>query len=111
MTVTLYHNPRCSTSRKALELLREHGVEPQIVEYLKVGWDEPTLRRLAKSTGLGLKGLLRQREEASRVLASASDADILKAVLADPVLIERPIAEGPKGARVGRPVDRVLEVF
>jgi Arsenate reductase and related proteins, glutaredoxin family len=111
VAVTLYHNPRCSTSRKALDLLRENGVEPVVVEYLKVGWTADTLRRLARETGVGLKGLLRQREEDARALATASDTEILKAALANPVLIERPIVEGPKGARIGRPVEQVLEVL
>lgn len=111
MAVTLYHNPRCSTSRKALDLLREKGVEPTVVEYLKTGWDAATLRRLAQDTGVGLKGLLRQREAEAQALATASDAEILKAALANPVLIERPIVESPKGARIGRPVERVLEIL
>ncbi|WP_392355127.1 hypothetical protein V8F63_11125 [Brevundimonas sp. LF-1] len=53
MTVTLYHNPKCSTSRKALELLRDRGLEPTVVEYLKTGWDAETLNRLARGTGGG----------------------------------------------------------
>lgn len=111
MTVTLFHNPRCSTSRKALELLREKGIEPTVVEYLKTGWTAERLNHLAKATGVGLKGLLRQREEDAKALATASDAEILKAALANPVLIERPIIETPKGARIGRPVETILEVL
>ena len=113
MSVVLYHNPKCSTSRNALALLRERGIEPTVVEYLKTGWDRATLERLASSTGLGLRGLLRAKEAAARGLlkANASDADILKAALAEPILIERPIIETDKGARVGRPVERVLEVL
>ena len=113
MTVTLYHNPRCSTSRKALELLRDKGVEPRVVEYLKTGWDVATLNRLAAATGGGLEGLLRGKEAGAKALinAGADDAAILEAVLAEPVLIERPIVETPRGARIGRPVERVLEVL
>ena len=113
MTVTLYHNPKCSTSRKALELLQEKGVRPTVVEYLKTGWDAAVLRRLAAATGLGLRGLLRTKEEAARALIArnASDDDILAAAVADPILIERPIVETPKGARIGRPVERILDVI
>lgn len=113
MPVTLFHNPRCSTSRNALALLRERGVEPEIVDYLKTGWDVATLNRLAAETGVGLKGLLRNREEGARALlaADATDADILKAMIADPILVERPIVETGKGARIGRPIERVLEVL
>lgn len=113
MTVTLFHNPKCSTSRKALDLLRERGVEPLVVEYLKAGWDRATLQRLAASNGGGVRGLLRKREaRAAELLASeASDAVILDAMIAEPVLVERPIVEAPKGARVGRPLERVLEVL
>ena len=111
--VTILHNPRCSTSRDALALLRERGVEPEIVEYLKVGWDAATLARLAAATGLGLRGLLRTREEGAKTLlaADADDAAILDAMLADPVLVEHPIVETAKGARIGRPIERVLEIL
>lgn len=113
MTVVLYHNPKCSTSRNALALLRDRGIEPTVVEYLKTGWDAATLRRLAKTTGAGLGGLLRSKEAGAKALleADASEGDILQAVLAEPVLIERPIVETEKGARIGRPVEKVLEVL
>ncbi len=113
MAVTLFHNPRCSTSRNALALLRERGVEPEVVEYLKTGWDAATLNRLAAETGGGLRGLLRTKEEGAKALlaAGASDAVILKAMIAEPILVERPIVETDKGARIGRPIERVLEVL
>ena len=113
MAVVLYHNPRCSTSRNALALLQDQGVEPEVVEYLKTGWDAATLRRLAEATGLGLRGLLRTKEDAAKALIArdASDNDILAAALADPILIERPLVETPKGARIGRPVERIHEVI
>ena len=113
MTVTLYHNPKCSTSRKALELLQDKGIKAEVVEYLKAGWDAQTLDRLAKSTGKGFTGLLRGREEEAKALiaANADDATIRAAMMANPVLVERPIVESPKGARVGRPLETVLEVL
>lgn len=111
--ITLYHNPKCSTSRNALTLLREQGVEPVVVEYLKTGWDRETLDRLAARTGLGLSGLLRRKEADAAALldAHADDAAVMAAVLAKPVLIERPIVESDKGAVIGRPVDRILELI
>lgn len=109
MTVTLYHNPRCSTSRKALEMLRQQGVEPRIVEYLKTGWDRPTLERLAAGAG-GARVLLRAKEPGAAGLAGATDEALIAAMIADPILVERPVAESEKGVRVGRPPERVLEV-
>ncbi len=113
MSVVLYHNPKCSTSRNALALLREQGVEPTVVEYLKTGWDRETLERLASRTGLGLSGLLRRKEAAAKVLldTGADDEAVLAAAIAQPILIERPIVETDKSAVIGRPVERVLEVL
>lgn len=113
MSVTLFHNPKCSTSRNALALLREKGVEPTVVEYLKTGWDRPTLERLATKTGLGVTGLLRKKEAQAAALlaAGADDATIIAAAVAQPILIERPIAESDRGAVIGRPVERVLDVL
>lgn len=113
MSVVLYHNPKCSTSRNALALLREQGVEPTVVEYLKTGWDRETLERLASRTGLGLSGLLRKKEAAAKTLldAGADDTAILAAAIAQPILIERPIVETDKGAVIGRPVEQVLAVL
>lgn len=113
MSVILYHNPKCSTSRKAVELLAEKGVQAEVVEYLKTGWDAATLDRLAQKTGVGLKGLLRKREARTGELieAGASDDQIRAEMIANPVLVERPIIETDKGARIGRPLERVLEVL
>ena len=113
MTVTTFHNPKCSTSRKALELLLEKGVQPTVVEYLKTGWDAATLDRLAKETGVGLSGLLRKREPRTAELleSGASEDAIRAAMLADPVLVERPIVQTAKGARIGRPVENILHIL
>jgi arsenate reductase len=113
MSVILYHNPKCSTSRKAVDLLAEKGVEAQVVEYLKTGWDAQTLDRLAQKTGVGLKGLLRKREarRAELIEEGASDDQIRAEMIANPVLVERPIVETDKGARIGRPLESVLEVL
>nr|WP_314433846.1 arsenate reductase (glutaredoxin) [uncultured Brevundimonas sp.] len=113
MSVTVFHNPKCSTSRNALALLREKGVEPTVVEYLKTGWDRVTLERLAARTGVGMAGLLRKKEADAKALldAEADDEAIIAAAIAQPILIERPIAETAKGAVIGRPVERVLDVL
>ena len=113
MSVILYDNPKCSTSRNALAMLREQGVEPTVVEYPKTGWDRETLERLASRTGLGLSGLLRRKEADAKVLldTGADDEAILAAAIAQPILIERSIVETDKGAVIGRPVERVLEVL
>lgn len=113
MTPIVYHNPKCSTSRKALELLAEKGVTFEVVEYLKAGWDGETLDRLAQKTGVGLKGMLRKREARSAELidGGASDDDIRAAMIKEPVLVERPIVETDKGARIGRPLESVLDIL
>ncbi|MNS71331.1 Arsenate reductase [compost metagenome] len=113
MTVTIFHNPKCSTSRKALELLQEKGVQPTVVEYLKTGWDAATLDRLAEQTGGGLAGLLRKREpRTAELLESGASEDVIRAaMIADPVLVERPIVQSAKGARIGRPVENILHIL
>lgn len=113
MPVTLFHNPKCSTSRNALALLREKGVEPRVVEYVKTGWDRATLERLAAKTGAGVAGLLRKKEAEAAVLlaAGAEDEAIIAAAVARPTLIERPLVESDTGAVIGRPVERVLDVL
>lgn len=113
MSVTVFHNPKCSTSRNAIALLREKGVEPTVVEYLKTGWDRATLERLAARTGVGMAGLLRKKEADAKALldAGADDEAIIAAAIAQPILIERPIVETDKGAVIGRPVERVLDVL
>ena len=113
--VTLYHNPRCSTSRHALELLRERGVEPTIVEYLKNPPSRDELRRIAQATGEPLRALLRTKQpeylEQGLGNPALTDDQLLDAMLATPVLINRPIVVTGKGARLGRPLERVLEVL
>lgn len=111
MSVTLFHKPTCSTSRNALALLRERGIEPVVVDYMKAGWDRATLERLGRATGGGVRGLLRTKEAGAKALLDANDDTLIAAMVADPVLVERPIVETPKGARIGRPVERVLEVI
>ena len=113
--VTIYHNPKCSTSRNALALLRERGIEPRIVEYLKTPPTREELQRIAQATGRPLRALLRTKQP--EVLAQGlddptlTDEQLLDAMLATSVLIERPIVVTPLGARLGRPLEAVLDVL
>ena len=113
--VTLYHNPNCSTSRNALALLRERGIEPVVVEYLKTPPSRDELKAIAAAAGEPLRALLRTRqvEYAEQGLdnPALTDDQLLDAMLATPVLINRPIVVTPQGARLGRPLERVLEVL
>jgi arsenate reductase (glutaredoxin) len=113
--VVIYHNPNCGTSRNTLALLREKGVEPKVVEYLKAGWTEPQLKALFARMGVSPRDVLRVRgtdaEERGLTDPGASDAAILKAMTENPVLVERPIVVTPKGAVLGRPMERVLDLL
>ena len=113
-TVTLFHNPRCSTSRNALALLRERGIEPHIVDYLKSPPTREQWQALGQATGEPLHGLLRTKETLYGGLGlspSSSDAQILDALVAHPVLLTRPVVQTELGARVGRPIEKILEVL
>ena len=111
-SVTIYHNPACGTSRKTLELLRERGYAPTVVEYLKTGWTRPQLEGLLKKMGAAPRDILRPKETAEFGLdAASSDDAILDAMVAHPILVNRPIVETPTGARLGRPMEVVLEVL
>jgi|SRR5690606_20976890 len=111
----LYHNPRCSKSRGALELLQENGVEPRIVRYLETPPDLATLRDLLTKLGMAPRELLRRSEDEYRELnladPSLDDQAILKAMAEHPKLIERPILVVGARAVVGRPPERVLELI
>ncbi|MNR43057.1 Arsenate reductase [compost metagenome] len=88
-------------------------MQPVVVEYLKTGWDAATLDRLAKETAVGLTGMLRKREaKAVELLDSGASDDVIRAaMIAEPVLVERPIVQTGKGARIGRPVESILEIL
>jgi arsenate reductase len=114
-TVTIWHNPKCGTSRNVLEMIRQSGVEPTVVEYVKAGWDRATLERLAAETGAGARGLMRVKGTPAEALGltapGVADAAILDAMVADPILVERPIVQTPKGARLCRPSERVFDLL
>jgi arsenate reductase (glutaredoxin) len=109
----IFHNPKCSTSRKTLELLRDNGVEPRIVQYLKTPPSRNELVAMIRDAGIDVRGAVRKRESlyAELGLADASDDQLLDAMAEHPILIERPFVVTPKGTRLARPVDRVREIL
>lgn len=114
MSVTLYHNPRCSKSRQALALLEERGVTPVIVDYMKQPLSVPALTEIMKQLGIGAGDWLRAKEAKAKELGLTKDTaskKILAAMSAYPQLIERPVVVTDKGARIGRPPEKILEVL
>lgn len=113
--VTIWHNPNCSNSRNALALLRERGIEPTVVQYLKDTPDRATLLATVRATGEPVRALLRDKEalcaELGLLDAGKTDDELLDAMLAHPVLINRPVVITSKGARLCRPPERVLELI
>jgi arsenate reductase (glutaredoxin) len=113
--ITIYHNPRCSKSRATLELLREHGYEPRIVEYLKNPPSEQELKSILKLLGLEPRDLMRHKEE-EYTRENLDDPaltrnELIKALHAHPRLIERPIVLANGKAALGRPPESVLEIL
>jgi len=113
--VTIYHNPRCSKSRQTLQLLQDKGIEPTVVEYLKEPPSEQTLRDVLKKLGLRPIEVIRRKEQPFKDLGLAEKQDdddaLIAAMVANPVLIERPIVVKGKAARLGRPPEQVLEIL
>jgi arsenate reductase len=113
MAVTIYHNPRCNTSRRTLALLREKGVEPTIVEYLKTPYTAAQLRTLLRQLKMPAKRLVRKREAAAAGIdpeALPEDA-LIAAMVAHPIIVERPIVVSAGKAALGRPPEAVLSVL
>jgi arsenate reductase len=115
MTVTIYHNPSCGTSRNTLAMIRQSGEEPVIVEYLKHPPDRARLRALADAMGLPIRALLREKATPYAELDLGNpkwtDDQLLDFMLAHPILIQRPIVETSKGTRICRPSETVLELL
>jgi arsenate reductase len=115
MKATIYHNPRCGTSRSTLDLLQQAGAEVTIVDYLKEPPSREELERLFGRAGIAPREGLRAKEPLARDLdlieGAVSDAAILDAMVADPILIERPLVETEKGVRLCRPPERVREIL
>ncbi len=114
MAVTIYHNPKCSKSRQTLQLLRDNGVEPEIVEYLKTPPDAKTLATLLGMLGLKPRELMRTKEQeykAAGLAQVSDDAALIAAMVETPKLIERPIVVNGDKAALGRPPEQVLEIL
>ena len=113
--ITIYHNARCSKSRQTLQLLRDRGVEPEVVEYLKEPPDAATLETLIDALGIEAHDLLRRKEAPYVELDLAAKKDdapaLIRAMTENPVLIERPIVVVGARARIGRPPQDVLEIL
>ena len=115
MDVTIYHNPRCTKSRQTLALLEEKGIKPKIVEYLKMPPSPSALDAILKQLGKEPREAMRKKEEPYKALGldnpSLGRKDLIKAMVENPILIERPIVLANGKARIGRPPESVLEIL
>jgi arsenate reductase len=113
--ITIFHNPACGTSRNTLQAIREAGEEPKVVEYLKAGWTKGQLKDLLGKMGKSPRDVMRVRgtpaEELGLTDPAASDDQILEAMVAHPILVERPIVVTPKGAALCRPSEEVFTLL
>ena len=109
----IYHNPRCSTSRNTLDLLRDNGFDLTIIEYLKTPPSRGELVQMIKDAGIDVRTAVRKREAlyGELHLADATDDHLLDAMVEHPILIERPFVVTPKGTRLARPADAVREIL
>jgi arsenate reductase len=113
--ITIFHNPACGTSRNTLAMIEAAGYAPDVVEYLKVGWTRPQLVQLLASTGLTARALMRESGTPAAELGllepAATEDDILDAMVAHPILVNRPIVVTPKGAALCRPSEAVFDLL
>ena len=113
--VVIYHNPRCSKSRQTLDLLRDRGIEPEIVEYLRTPPDTQTLAKILTLLGIGARELIREHEapyaESGLDDPQLDEAAILQCMIRHPILIQRPIVIANDKAAIGRPPESVLEIL
>jgi arsenate reductase len=115
MSITIYHNPDCGTSRNTLAMIRQSGEEPTVIEYLKTPPSRARLIQLIKAMDITPRKLLREKgtpyAELGLADATLTDDQLLDAMLAHPILINRPIVETPKGTRLCRPSEAVLDLL
>ena len=115
MTIVIHHNPECGTSRNVLEIIRASGTEPVVIEYLKSGWTRPQLLALFAAADLSPREALRTTKSPAQELGlldpAVSDEALLDAMLDHPVLVNRPIVCSPKGVRLCRPSQLVLDLL
>ena len=114
-TITIYHNPKCGTSRNVLALIRNAGIEPQVIEYLKTPPTRDELQRLIAATGAPVRELMRAKEAVYTELGldnpTLSDDALIDAMLTHPILINRPLVVSPLGTRLCRPSEAVLDLL
>jgi arsenate reductase len=114
-TVTIYHNPRCSKSRQTLQLLHDHGIEPEVIDYQKNPLDAQGLKKIIRLLGIKPIDLIRKKEPLYKSLGladlQADDNALIKAMADHPILIERPIVVKGNKARIGRPPEDVLDII
>ena len=115
MSVVIWHNPKCATSRKVLELIRAKGVEPRIVDYVKSPPSAAQIKTVLAEMGMTPRALLRRRgtpfDELGLDDPKRTDAELIAAMAAHPLLIERPVVRSQKGTRLCRPVERLKEIL
>jgi arsenate reductase (glutaredoxin) len=115
LSVTIYHNPACGTSRNALAMIRASGVEPQVIEYLKHPPTRETLRQMIADAGLTVREALRRKGTPYDALglddASLTEDDLLDRMMEHPILINRPFVITPRGTRLCRPSEQVLDLL
>ncbi|RXT50012.1 arsenate reductase (glutaredoxin) [Bradyrhizobium betae] len=115
MSVTIYHNPGCGTSRNTLAMIRQSGVEPDVIEYLKTPPSRETLVELIKAMGISVRALLREKGTPFHELGlddpKWSDDELIDQMLAHPILINRPIVVTPNGTRLCRPSEVVVDLL
>ncbi len=114
-SITIFHNPNCGTSRNVLAMIRNSGVEPEVIQYLKTPPSNERLRDLAAAIGTGVRGLLRQKgtpyDELGLGDTKWTDAQLLDFIRKHPVLLQRPIVVTPLGTRICRPSETVLDIL
>ncbi|MBB3712502.1 arsenate reductase [Limimaricola variabilis] len=115
MSIVIHHNPACGTSRNVLELIRASGTEPVVIEYLETGWTRPQLLALFAAADLTPRAALRTSKSPAAELGlldeGVSDETLIEAMIAHPVLVNRPIVASPKGVRLCRPSEAVLDLL
>lgn len=115
MSVTIYHNPACGTSRNVLAMIRQSGEQPEVIEYLKTPPDRARLIELIKAMGIPVRALLRERGTPYAELGLGdpkwSDDELIDFMLAHPILINRPVVVTPRGTRLCRPSETVLDLL
>jgi arsenate reductase len=115
VTVTIWHNPKCSTSRKVLDMIRAEGIAPKVVDYVKTPPSGAEIKAVLKEMGINPRDLLRRRgtpyDELGLDDQDKTDAELIAAMASHPILIERPVVRSGKGTRLCRPPERVKELL